>query len=257
MDFVKLTTRYYLDQALLRAGEAAEVLWCRGKAYAGGEESDGFIPTEVLPLLCPTRGKARAAALVREGLWMPVDGGWVDLRWATERQATKESLRETRAAGSERVRRYRERNRNGVTPTTRNAVTNADVAPTEVEVEVEDAAAAASREPLPPPVEILRTRLEAAKLPPVIWSRLTPAQIDEITELIAAHGDAALVKAAMVAHRPEHPAAYAQAWIGRWRELRTPGSGLALVAERCTEWGHSGTVRHCIECAGEKNAGGL
>ena len=49
MDWVKLATNYYNDPALMRAGEAAEVLFTRALAYAGDQETDGVIPTEALP----------------------------------------------------------------------------------------------------------------------------------------------------------------------------------------------------------------
>lgn len=72
MEWVKLAAvpAYYIDGALLRAGEAAEVLFCRGLAHCGGVESAGLIDKTVLPMLIQTKPQARADALVREGLWL-------------------------------------------------------------------------------------------------------------------------------------------------------------------------------------------
>ena len=37
MEWVKLDTTFYLDAAIVRAGEAAEVLFVRAMAYCGDE----------------------------------------------------------------------------------------------------------------------------------------------------------------------------------------------------------------------------
>ncbi|WP_426243735.1 hypothetical protein [Nocardioides sp. LHG3406-4] len=253
MEFVKVKTDYYLEGALLRAGEAAEVLYNRGMAYAGARETDGFIPTEALSLITPNRGKARAAALVREGIWETTDGGWrIVYGWQDGDQITKEQLEQNREAGRRRQQTYRQRHktpRNGV----RNGVTNGEVTGTEVEEEV-DAAAAAPHEPLPPPLEILKAKLEAARLA-VRWDRLTPAQHTEIVELIDVHGDGPLVKSAVAEFRPDSPAAFAQAWLPRWRALTPPGTGLRAAPEPpCTLPGHQGTTRRCNQCAAEQKA---
>ena len=109
-------------------------------------------------------------------------------------------------------------------------------------------------QPPPPAVEILRSRLEAAKLT-VRWDRLTTDQLDTIEHLIDVHGDAALVRAALVSHRPDAPAAFAQAWLAGWQAMPAPGTGLRAVTDPpCPENGHSGTVRHCTACASERIA---
>lgn len=68
MDWCRLKTTYYLDPSLLRAGEAAEVLFLRCIAYSGNQESHGRVPLAALPLLCPVKTQPRLDALLREGL---------------------------------------------------------------------------------------------------------------------------------------------------------------------------------------------
>jgi hypothetical protein len=254
MEWVKLHTRYYLDRAVLRAGEAAEVLFTRSLAYAGDQESDGFIPAEALAMLAPKKGATRAAALVREGLWDVVDGGWQIPGWI-KHQVTVERLEQKREAGRTRVARHRARQktgRNGVT----NAVSNEVVRSGEVEEEVEDAAAAASKPPLPPSLEILKAHCDATKLT-VRWDRLTAEHQAEIEHLIDVHGDAALAKSALQQHRADHPAVFAQAWLPGWRALVAPGTGLHLVTDPpCPKHeAQGGTTRHCASCAADRLAG--
>ena len=252
MDFVKLRTRYYADVALMRAGEPAEVLFTRGLAYAGEQETDGFIPAEALPRLTHTRGRARVNALVREGLWEPVLGGWIICGWV-KHQITSDQLEAKREAGRQRVAKHRAGKK---TPgnATRNGVTNGERCSTEVRGKrEEDAAAAASTAtpPLPPSLEILKTKLDAAKMT-ARWDRLTADQHATIEQLIEVHGDGPLVKSALLTHRPDSPAAFAQAWLGAWSSLPEPGAGLRVVTSPCPESGHSGTTTHCVQCASER-----
>lgn len=252
MEWVKLSTNYYLDPAIMRAGEAAEVLFTRALAYVGDHETDGFVPKEALPRLTPLRGASRARSLVREGLWEVAPGGWRFVNWM-KHQRTKDQMASTRENGRQRQAKHRARNAgsNGV----RNAVTNGGVTRTEVEEEVEAAAAASATHPgdLPPAVAILRGQLEAHKLI-VQWSSLTEGELAEVEDLTRIHGDTALVKSALRSYQPNKPPATARAWMRQWRDLRAPGDLAAVPDEPCTEHGHTGTTRHCIQCASEKKA---
>lgn len=248
MEWVKLHTRYYLDRAVLRAGEPAEVLFTRSLAYAGDQESDGFIPAEALAMLAPKKGSTRAAALVREGLWDVVDGGWQIPGWV-KHQVTVERLEQQREAGRERVARHRARQKTGRNAVT-NGVGNEVVRSGEVEEEV-DAAAAATTPPLPPSLEILKAKLDAAKMT-ARWDRLTADQHAIIEQLIDLHGDGPLVKSAIAQYRPGAPAVFAQAWLAGWMSLVPAGTGLRVVSDPCPESGHSGTTDHCTQCASER-----
>lgn len=112
MEWVKLIAvpAYYIDGALLRAGEQAEVLFCRGIAYCGGVESGGVIDKTVLPMIVPTKAKERAEALVREGLWLD-EGAHYRIRTWDKWQDEHDIAAEKRKRERERKRDYRRKAR--------------------------------------------------------------------------------------------------------------------------------------------------
>lgn len=107
MQWCRLSTSYYLDGALLRAGEAAEVLFLRCIAYAGAQETRGRVPCHVLPMLTPTKAKPRLAALVREQL-VAVDGDHVVIRSWDRWQESLDTESERRRKDRERKARKRQ-----------------------------------------------------------------------------------------------------------------------------------------------------
>lgn len=113
MEWVKLIAvpAYYIDGALLRAGEAAEVLFCRALAYCGSVESAGVIDKTVLPMIVPTKPHARADALVREGLWLD-EGTHYRVRtwdkWQDEHDAAAEKRRKDRERQRDHRRKARQ-----------------------------------------------------------------------------------------------------------------------------------------------------
>lgn len=263
MDWVKLTTNYYLDAAIMRAGEAAEVLFTRALAYCGDQENGGLVPREVLLRLTPTRGLARARALVREGLWEEVPAGWRFVAWDRHQS----DLRARREAGRRRQATFRERekarnaSRNGV----RNGVTNADVTPREEEVEEEVDAAAAALAAAPDRagpdtghvvVEILGDKLrQHTALRALRTDKLDATQTAQIVALVEQHGDQRLVDQALTALRRDDPPRTIQAFLPGWSVMPPPGQRLAVIKDApCPHPGHSGTVRHCTQCASERLA---
>jgi hypothetical protein len=120
VEWVKLSAvpAYYHDPALLRSGEAAEVLFCRALAHCGSVESAGIIDKNVLPLLCPTKPQARADALVREGLWLD-EGAHYRIRSWDKWQDQHDVAAEKRRKDRERQREYRRRSRDGNPETSR------------------------------------------------------------------------------------------------------------------------------------------
>lgn len=103
-----LITGYYRHPKMLAAGEAAETLWARALDYAAEHGTEGFIPTNAPLQICPTKTKARVAALVRERLWDVVEGGWQIhdyLEWnrnQAEQAARKEAVSRARSAAGKK-----------------------------------------------------------------------------------------------------------------------------------------------------------
>lgn len=108
MDWVKLSSRYYLDPAVASLDDAAEVMFTRGLAYAGDQETGGFVPSSIVPTLTRRRRyEATVDALVAASLWLPVSGGYQITRWE-EWQEELEAIARRRSADRERKRRERE-----------------------------------------------------------------------------------------------------------------------------------------------------
>ena len=248
MDWVKLTTNSWLAAAMVRAGEQAEVLWVRAKAYCGAEENGGFVPRELLPRLAPLRGPARARALVREGLWTVVDGGWQFADWD---QVTREQLDANREAGRRRQADYRARH------AVSDGVTNAGVTEERREEVEEDAAAAAAAAALPGPIDVLRAKLQAhTPLRGLRFDSMTDDTIDRISRVLEVHGDGPLVKVAIDTLRSPPPV-HVGAFLGTWEHLAPPGARrLGVVRqERCPT--HQTTLSSagvCTACASDQIA---
>lgn len=106
--YVPLDVNYARDRAIAAAGEEAELLYVRGLAYAKHTNSDGFIPDfdidEVAKRL--RRVPQRLAALVREGLWIEADGGWLIRNWSRWNESSAE-LQAKRDRDAERQRKRR------------------------------------------------------------------------------------------------------------------------------------------------------
>lgn len=258
MEWVKSLTGYYRLIEIATGSDAMEVMFKRADALAGELGSDGFIPDALLGQLTrrPAQAKKVAQELVDAGLWIRVKNGYLITDWA--------SINNELVRLQERKRRDRDRKR------AERAVSRDESAGPSVDAS-EDchmdslyeserkskkktaAAAADPTPPLPPSVEILKTKLDAARLV-VRWDRLAanPEQVAAVEQLIEVHGDGPLVKSALMTHRPDSPAAFAQAWLGAWSSLPEPGAGLRVVASPCPESGHSGTTTHCTQCASER-----
>ena len=108
IEWFKVSSGFYRDTALLRAGEAAEVLFVRALGYCMEHETGGRVEAEVLPYLVPTRAQPRANRLVSEGLWDVVPGGFQVRSW-DKWQSHGDALAERKRADRERQKRRRER----------------------------------------------------------------------------------------------------------------------------------------------------
>lgn len=246
MEWVKLDSTYYLDVAIVRAGEAAEVLFVRAMAYCGDQENDGLVEKEILPRLCPTRGRSRAAALVAEGLWEVVPEGWRFVSWRRH-QRTREQMDAEREAN--RVRKARSRDKStshGVT----HAVTPAGVTEQRRGEERRAAAAAA----LDPVLDVLRAKLQAhTRLQALRFDTLTPDQTQQLVGLVETHGDDCLAQVALDTCRATPPV-HVSAFLGTWDALPAPGQRLRAVEQTfCTthDWIRRSPAGVCSACASE------
>jgi hypothetical protein len=71
--FAPLSAHYYDDDAIIAAGERAEVLFTRGLAFCARKPTDGFITDLQLTTFRLPGVAARAKKLVQVGLWERVD----------------------------------------------------------------------------------------------------------------------------------------------------------------------------------------
>ena len=158
MDWCRLGTSFYLDPAVVGAGEAAEVLFLRCIAYSGAEESRGRIPKHVLPVLARTKTKQRVAALLAHGLLVE-DGDSVYIRsWQTWQEALDvEAERRRRDRDRKRAERENARTVHGQStdstldsPGTVHPVSSRK----EVEVEVEKERASGKPDETPPRTDV-------------------------------------------------------------------------------------------------------
>lgn len=79
--FAPLSAHYYDDDAVIAAGEKAEVLFTRGLAFCARKPTDGFISDLQLTTFRLTAVANRAKTLVEVGLWERVDGGYRVAAW--------------------------------------------------------------------------------------------------------------------------------------------------------------------------------
>lgn len=275
MEWVKLFTSYFDDLAIATADDAAEVMFTRALAYVGRAETGGFIPNAQLHHLTRRPGQARRIAdrLTRPdpagqpGPFEKVDGGYRIRSW-DRRQDQLEALTQRRKSDRDRQRRRRHRDREPGTASRDGHVTVTAMSRGESRGRVEeDTAAAAAVDPaaaaaavdnpadLPTPIAILRDKLQAhTTLQALRFDGLTSDKIAQLQILIDRHGDTRLVNTAIHTLRTPPPV-HVAAFLGTWEALPAPGQRLAAVPDDpCDEPGHSGTIRHCIQCASEAKA---
>lgn len=101
--FAPLSAHYYDDDAVIAAGEKAEVLFTRGLAFAARKPADGFISDLQLTTFRLPGVKGRAQALVDVGLWVRVDGGYQVAAWL-KHNASKAEIEEKQRKDAARKR---------------------------------------------------------------------------------------------------------------------------------------------------------
>lgn len=104
--YAKLLANYASDDAIIEAGEAAELMFVRGLAFCATSDADGYITdAQVTRYVGAGMRDApkRAARLADVGLWERVDGGYVVRSW-TKIHDTAETKGRRRKADRERKR---------------------------------------------------------------------------------------------------------------------------------------------------------
>lgn len=262
MEWVKSLVGYYRLMDVATGSDAMEVMFKRADALAGELGSNGFIPDAMLPQLTrrPAQAKKLADQLVKAGLWVRVRGGYLIVDWVSiNAELVKLHARKKRDRDRKRADRAASMDASADVSVDKSADGPADSPVDSLydsERKTKKTAAAARGDgirDLPPAVAILRSALDARKLH-ARWDRLTGAELTEIEQMVATHGDGPLVASALREFQPDKPAVYAKAWLPGWRQLRAPGDLAIVQDDPCTEPGHTGTVRHCIQCAAEQKA---
>lgn len=112
--YAKLLANYASDDAIIDAGEKAELLFIRGLAFLATSDSDGYITDAQLIRFVGAGMRdaaARARTLARVGVWERVDGGYVVRSW-TKIHETAEEKGYKRKADRERKRLRPDSDRN-------------------------------------------------------------------------------------------------------------------------------------------------
>jgi hypothetical protein len=101
--FAPLSAHYYDDDAIIAAGEKAEVLFTRGLAFAARKPADGFISDLQLTTFRLPGVAGRAKTLVEVGLWEQIDGGYRIAAWL-KHNASKAEIEEKQRKDAARKR---------------------------------------------------------------------------------------------------------------------------------------------------------
>lgn len=97
---------------VMQAQNPAMGLWVRAGSWAAQQLTDGVVPQEIAKNI---GGKREIDRLVDNGLWLPVDSGFVFHQW-TERNPSRSQIESRRASGAKRLQRWREQHERGDEP---------------------------------------------------------------------------------------------------------------------------------------------
>jgi hypothetical protein len=98
--YAKLVATYASDDAVIAAGEAAELLFVRALAFCATSDSDGYITDAQITRFVGAGMRdaiKRADKLVTVGLWERSDGGYVVRSWTKLHMTSKEKGRKLKA----------------------------------------------------------------------------------------------------------------------------------------------------------------
>ena len=120
--WAKIDDNLWAHPKWINLPDSAKALWVSALSYCACYETDGHISTHTLPTLYPNKHRARAiSALVKSGLWEPINGGYVFHDWE-HYQPTKARKDAERKDKRDRMRALRAQS-----VTSNRRVTNLDV----------------------------------------------------------------------------------------------------------------------------------
>jgi hypothetical protein len=104
-EFVPCDVNLASDGGIVRAGPMPELIYRRALEYVKRADRDGLIYAAELGVIAhgiPGRAATHAEALVREGLWEAVEGGWSIRSWLKWNlsQAEVEDVRRRKQVGA-------------------------------------------------------------------------------------------------------------------------------------------------------------
>lgn len=105
--YAKLLANYASDDAIIEAGESAELLFVRGLAFLATADSDGFITdAQVVRYVGAGMRDAakRAQRLVKVGVWERVEGGYHVRSWLKIHESAVEKGRKRKADRERKAR---------------------------------------------------------------------------------------------------------------------------------------------------------
>lgn len=140
--WAKIDDHLWMHPKWINLPDSAKALWVSALSYCACYETDGHVPSKILSILCPNKRRDRVvSALVKSGLWEPINGGYVFHDWE-HYQPTKARKDAERKDKRDRMRALRAQS-----VTSNSRVTNSTVTsklPTPVPVPVPEVAKATS-----------------------------------------------------------------------------------------------------------------
>lgn len=162
--WAKIDDNLWAHPKWINLPDSAKALWVSALSYCACYETDGHISTHTLPTLYPNKHRARAiSALVKSGLWEPINGGYVFHDWE-HYQPTKAQKDAERKKKRDRMRALRAQRVTSNKPVTESDVTSKLPTPDPTRPEVAKAtymgdASANAEDPTPTKRRSQKTRL--------------------------------------------------------------------------------------------------
>lgn len=122
--WAKIDDNLWMHPKWVSLPDSAKALWVTALSYCACYETDGYISSKTLSLLCPNKRHYRVAnLLIKCGLWEQIDGGYVFHDWE-HYQPTKARKDAERKDKRDRMRALRARSVTSNKPVTGSDVTS-------------------------------------------------------------------------------------------------------------------------------------